>query len=151
MGTQLMIRYLPAQNISDVGQISFWGAGVQHSLSQYIPLIPLNLAAQIAYQSLTIGDHFDAKALSIGIQASKKVLIVTIYGGVAYERCTMTLSYNYVDPVTSQAKNLSVDFTGANTIRATIGASVTFLFFKVNADYSFGKIPVGSVGIGVGL
>jgi hypothetical protein len=63
----------------------------------------------------------------------------------------MTLSYNYTKPGTSQTQKLSVDFTGVNTFRATVGASVNFLFFKVNADYSLGKIPVGSVGIGVGL
>jgi hypothetical protein len=151
MGTQLMIRYLPAQNISDVGQVSFWGAGVQHSLGQYIPMIPLCLAAQVAYQHLTVGDNFTASAFSIGVQASKKIVLVTIYGGVAYEVCSMTLSYNYTQPGTSQTQKVSVDFTGANTFRATVGASVNFLFFKVNADYSFGKIPVGSVGIGVGL
>jgi len=151
MGTQLMIRYLPAQNISDVGQISFWGVGVQHSLSQYIPMIPFCLAAQVTYQNLTVGDNFDASALSIGIQASKKILILTVYGGVAYERCGMTLSYSYTRPGTTDIQKLSLDFTGENTIRATIGASVNFLFFKINADYSLGKIPVGSIGIGVGL
>jgi hypothetical protein len=151
MGTQLMIRYLPAQNISDVGQVSFWGAGVQHSLSQYLPMFPLCVAAQVAYQHLTVGDNFTASAFSIGVQASKKIVLVTIYGGVAYEGCSMTLSYNYTQPGTTQTKNFSVDFTGANTVRATVGASVNFLFFKVNADYSLGKIPVGSIGIGVGL
>jgi len=147
----LMIRYLPAQNISDVGQVSFWGAAVQHSLSQYIPMIPLCLAAQVAYQHLTVGDNFTASAFSIGVQASKKIVLVTVYGGLAYEGCNMTLSYNYVNPVTKQAENPSIDFTGANTVRLTVGASVNFLFFKINADYSLGKVPVGSVGIGVGL
>jgi hypothetical protein len=151
MGTQLMIRYLPAQNVSDVGQVSFWGVGVQHSLSQYIPMIPFCLAAQVAYQNLTVGDNFDASALSIGVQASKKILILTLYGGVAYERCGMTLSYTYTQPGTSQTQKLSLDFTGENTVRATVGASINVLLFKINADYSLGKIPVGSVGIGIGL
>ncbi len=151
MGTQLMIRYLPAQNMSDVGKVSFWGFGVQHSLSQYISLIPLHLAAQITYQSLTVGDNFDASAFSLGIQASKKILLITIYGGLAYERCTMDLSYNYEDPVKHTTQKITADFTGGNTFRLTVGASVNFLFFKINADYSLGKIPVGSIGIGVGL
>lgn len=149
-GTQLMIRFLPTQNISGVGKVSFWGFGIQHSLSQYIPLLPLHLAAQGTYQKLMAGDNFDATAYSIGIQASKKIAIVSVYGGVAYEHCSVTLSYEYTNP-SLQSQKYSVDFTGANTVRATIGACVNFLFFTINADYSLGKIPVGCVGIGVDL
>jgi hypothetical protein len=151
MGTQLMIRYLPTQNISGVGKVSFWGFGIQHGLSQYIPLLPMHLAAQVAYQKLTVSDNFDASAFSIGVQASKKILILTLYGGIAYEHCAMTLSYNYENPISKQIQKYSVDFTGANAVRATVGVSVNILLFKVNADYSLGKIPVGSIGIGVGL
>jgi hypothetical protein len=155
MGTQLMIRYLPTQNISDVGKVSFWGFGIQHSLSQYISYFPINIAAQVAYQKLTVSDNFDASAFSFGIQASKKILIITIYGGFAYERCKMTLSYDYQNPLpassSTQSQKYSVDFTGANTFRMTVGASINFLIFRINADYGLGKIPVGSIGVGVGL
>ncbi len=146
-----MIRYLPAQKISEVGKVSFWGFGVQHSLSQYVSIIPLHLAAQVTYQKLTVGDNFEASAFSLGIQASKKILLITVYGGLTYEHCTTTFSYNYVNPLTTEVQKFSVDFTGANTMRLTLGACVNFLFFKINADYNLGKIPVGSIGIGVGL
>jgi len=56
-GNELMLRIFPKVKISeDIGDLSFWGIGVKHSISQYIPLVPIDLAVQAVYQQMKAGD-----------------------------------------------------------------------------------------------
>ncbi|PSQ74358.1 MAG: hypothetical protein BRD36_02410, partial [Bacteroidetes bacterium QH_7_64_110] len=54
LGTDAQLRYLPETNISSYGSVSLFGLSVRHSLSQYIPLSPLNVAVQGTWQSLAL-------------------------------------------------------------------------------------------------
>ncbi len=155
MGTQLMVRFYPSRDLKDIGKFSFFGFGVQHSLSQYIPMLPLNLSAQAVYQAVDLGDNFSAKAYSFGIQASKSLFVVSLYGGLAVESSSFSFAYTYKNPNpgggSATAEKISMDFTGSNTFRLTIGAVVHLLIFDINADYNIGDISVVSAGIGVSL
>ena len=153
-GTQLMFRFIPARDLSQIGKLSMFGFGVQHSISQYIPLFPVRLSAQVAYQSISVGDNFSAKAYSVGVQASKNLIILTLYGGIAVEKSDFSLTYVYnspigIHPASYQGEKYSIDLTGSNRFRATIGIVVHLLLFDVNADYNAGDISVISAGIGI--
>ncbi len=158
MGTQLMVRYFPTQSFNEIGKVSFIGVGLQHSISQYIPVpaFPVNISAQAVYQSLTLGDNFSAKAYSVGVQASKSLMIVSFYCGLAVEKSTFSLSYNYTNPSPIAdavgAQKISMDFTGSNNFRVTAGLVFHPLpILAINADYNFGNVSVFSLGIGVSI
>ena len=155
-GTRLMLRFLPEIKIGDAGKISTFGLGVQHSLNRYIPMLPLELAGMAAYQHVTMGDIIKANSFTFGAEASKSFAILTLYGGVAYETSTFSLSYNaqFSDPANpGQMKTVPVGFdvSGKNTIRLTLGFALGLGPVKINADYSVASQPVITAGFGFGI
>lgn len=161
-GTELIVRYLPMPKIGDgkVPQINLWGIGVRHSVSQYLPKLPVDLSAGIFYHSFKAEDHpesavagdqgltLEYKGLSFGAQASKSFSILTLYGGLAYESSTFDVSYYLSDIATPVQENLSLD--GANKFRFTGGLSLSLGFMKLFADANFGSVTCFSGGIGFG-
>ena len=153
-GTRVMLRWLPQVKFGDIGDFSFFGLGVQHSVNRYVPLLPLDVSAMIAYQNLSVGDLLTTKAFTFGVQASKSFAVLTVYGGIAYESSTMSFSYTatYTDPNTSLTvtRPISFDLSGKNNARATVGLALSLAVIKINADYSLASQPVISAGLGVG-
>ena len=155
-GTRVMLRFLPKLKVSDLGDYSFFGIGVQHSISRWVRAIPLDVAGLVAYQSMSLSDIVTAKAFTIGVQASKKFAILTIYGGAMYESSTLSFSYtaayqNPVPPNQPITTPVSFDLSGKNSVRFTAGFSLSLAIIKLNADYSFASQPVATAGIGIGI
>ena len=154
-GTRLMLRFLPPVELGDAGKLGFFGIGAQHSLSQYIPTVPLDLSAHAAYSRFSLGDLLSATGFTIGVEASKSFALLTVYGGVAYETSSFSFGYDasYTDPITMQAVNERVgfDISGANNVRATIGLTLSLGFLKINADYSAASQSVIVAGLGIGI
>jgi hypothetical protein len=159
-GTRVMLRWLPRVPVQNMGDFGFFGIGVQHSISRYLPALPVDLSAMVAYQSMTLGDIVTTKAFTIGAQASKSFSILTLYGGLGYESSTMSFSYtaNYTapDPVhpgstITVSEPIAFDLSGKNNFRLTVGFAVNLLILKINADYSLAAQPVATVGVGIGI
>ena len=55
-GTDLMLRWMPSITVTDVGTLSVFGAGVRHSISQYAPKLPLDIAVQMGWQRVSFDD-----------------------------------------------------------------------------------------------
>jgi hypothetical protein len=152
LGTEAMVRFITVPKIGDdqFPEITLWGVGVRHNLSQYLPVVPLDLAVSGFYTAFRTGDIIDVKGYSIGVHASKDVSLVTFYGGLAYESTTMKISYTSTDPnFPGQLVDVSLD--GANTFRITGGANLSLGFFHIFADVNVGKVTHFSGGIGFGL
>ena len=155
-GTRVMLRWLPKVPVGSMGDFGFFGIGVQHSISRYLPVLPVDLSAMVAYQSMTLGDIVTTKAFTIGAQASKSFSILTLYGGLGYESSTMSFSYkaSYTDPsnpTTPKTEQIAFDLSGKNNFRLTVGFAVNLLVLKINADYSLAAQPVATVGVGIGI
>ncbi len=97
MGSQLLVRWISIKTgDSDVGDIKLFGIGVRHSISQYIPACPVDIAAGGTWQSLKVGSNLiDSHGLSIGAQASKKYSVLEPYAGIAIDRFSMSVDYDY--------------------------------------------------------
>jgi len=153
-GTELLLRYIPPVRLnSSVGDVTFYGAGIKHSLSQYIPLIPLDIAAQAAYQRFTLQDStggplLTANAFAFSLIASKTITLLTLYGGIGYERSDMTITYTYVTspPLPPQRIPLKYNFTGENKFRWTVGVTARLLIASASIDYTFANQPVVTLG-----
>ncbi|MDH3251430.1 MAG: hypothetical protein OEM41_01490 [Ignavibacteria bacterium] len=149
-GTKAVIRYIktPKLGSDQIPEVTLFGIGAQHSVSRYIPRLPLDLSAGVYYSSFKVGEIMDFTGLSIGAQASKSFAIATLYGGLAWEKTSMTLEYRTTDPLADP--QVKQDLDGKNSFRFTLGAGLKFGFFSIFADANFGSITIFSGGIGFG-
>lgn len=153
-GTQAVLRYIPIPSIGDGPEAELFGIGARHSVSQYIPAIPLDVAATIFYQSLTIGDLLEAKTLVFGAQASKSFSILTVYGGLQYESMSMDVNYIYtgnIPGITVTEPKVSLTLDGKNQFRGTAGVDLSLAIMHIFADINVGNAIVVSGGIGFGF
>ncbi len=158
-GTRLMLRYFPKTKLSDdIGEFEMFGIGAQHNVGKYIPVenpLPVDIAGMVAYQSLKLGTFFSATSFTFGVQASKSFPVIDLYAGVAYETASMTIGYDatFTDPSNPSqniTQHIGFDADGANTIRGTIGFSLSLAILKINADYSLASQSAATLGIGFG-
>lgn len=146
-GTRAIIRFIATPAMKSFPSATLWGIGLQHSISQYVPAIPVDVAAHVFYSKFSFGDLVNFSGTSIGVEASKSLSILRVYGGLAWEKSSMELKYT-----PANATNPPVDITmdGANNFRATIGLGLHIVFFSIFADANFGSITNFSAGIGFG-
>jgi len=167
-GNEVMVRYLAFNNLPDeVGKINLWGVGLKHSVDQYLTeFFPVDLSVQGVYQSLTVGDIVTVNALSANVQASKKILMLTLYGGLGIESSNLKVNYkaNYKDideeasiiigsPVfIDKEAKVNLDIDAENSVKMTVGLRITpFPFFDIYGDYSIANYSSFNAGIGIGF
>jgi hypothetical protein len=150
-GTEAILRFVTIPAIGDdkFPVITLWGAGVRHSISQYIPSSPVDIAAGAFFNSFTLGDIISFKGVALSAHASKSISVLILYGGVAWESSKMNLKYSSTDPTLPAA--VDINLTGANAFRFTLGAGLKLGFFRIFADANFGSVTNYSGGIGFGL
>lgn len=149
-GTKAILRYLPYTKLGNWGEVSFIGLGVQHSIDQWIPVLPFDWSGHIMYQSLKIKPILDATALSIGTEVSKTFLFLTFYGGIAYEMSSMEFKYNWT-PIPNVTRSINLKIDGDNSFRFTAGLNLKWLIFNINAEYGISKQPVAVLGLGISI
>ena len=158
-GTTASFRFLPSVEISDLGKFSYFGFGLQHNPSMFIPVpLPVDVSAAFFTQSLKVGDIFNASATSFGVYASRQfgpgMLSITPYAGFAFESSSIKIKYDQVisDPTNpSQDLKLPVEFEleGENSARFVLGATLKLALVSISADYSMAKYNSFSVGLGL--
>lgn len=146
-GTRAIIRYIAIPSIKGFPGASLWGLGLQHSVNQWVPVIPLDVAAHVYYSKFSFGDLVNFSGLSIGADVSKSVSILRVYGAVVWEKSSMELKYT---PSNASVPAVDITMDGANNFRATVGVGLHIVFFTIFADANFGSITNYSAGIGFG-
>ncbi|MFK7846941.1 MAG: DUF6588 family protein [Rhodothermales bacterium] len=157
-GTDVMIRWLPQIKVTDVGALELFGFGVRHNLNQYIPALPFDLSIQAAWQSIRAEDDLGAEVLeantfAVNLALSKRIGVLTVYGGLQTERSDISFSYIFdVDDVDSSidVDPIDVNFTLSNVgkTRGIFGLGLKLGPVVWNADISVGQITVVSAGFG---
>ncbi|SKC44855.1 DUF6588 family protein [Ohtaekwangia koreensis] len=173
-GTDLKIRFTPSIDLDDDSQFKLFGIGVMHDVKQYIPglkLLPFDLSAFVGYTRLSL----DYKYTSTDIQTenargemvmnattmqaviSKKVSVLTVYGGLGYNIAKSNLSVlgkwdvnnsgtydaDEIDPV-----QLNYAASGP---RVTAGFRLKLAVFTLHADYTLQKYNALTVGFGINV
>jgi len=156
-GTDAIVRWITfEQGDTDIGDVSLFGIGARHSLSQYMGESPLlDLAAGVLWQSLKVGengrggDFCSTDALALQLQASKRApvgfLTFEPYAAVAWEKLDVDLDY---EDASGEPVNVSLE--GENDVRFTIGAGFNFVAGHLWADYSFANTDNFSFGLALG-
>lgn len=110
------------------------------------------------------GVEFKATTTSYGLIVGKSIPLISVYASLGQETALTEVGvlgrYPQVVPrvptagapqqwqVTATSNNpVSLEFDNGTTMRATVGASLKLLFFRINADYSMGEFPVASAGL----
>ncbi len=163
-GAELMLRYFPKLKVSDVS-FNLWGIGLKYSISQFIPLSPVDIAVQVLYNNFNFeydGENndldfkSDSKNIAANVHASKTFgEMFTLYSGLQYESTTMNLVYNFRDPNDLFPENenpkTSVDIEGTNNFRFTLGAAVKLAVIVLNVDYNLTSQDIFTAGISLEL
>jgi len=160
LGTDAQVRFLPETDISDYGSVSLFGLSVRHSVSQYIPLSPVNLAVQGTWQTLSAsgsddsanpGEILDATGWALNAQISKSLPLapITFYGGLQFEQFETDLNYRFQTDAGTSTVSLEQD--ASNSVRALAGVSLTLAIFQINVDYALSSNDTVTAGVGLTL
>ena len=142
MGTQALIRYI-AFNIGDeeLGNISLFGFGLRHSISQYLsPAFPVDLAGGFFWQSLNIGENqqgsslLSSSAFTVGVQASRRFVVIEPYAGLSLDRHSVDVAYT--SDVAGSELDIDLDFEATSTLHLTLGLCLNLTYFKAYIDYN---------------
>lgn len=162
-GTDIKFRFVPKVDVGDDGKFNLFGIGVMHDVKQYIPGIknlPFDLSAFVGYTKMKLDVAFDPgqnglfEVSSTTIQgvASKKLSVVTFYGGLGYNIAKSNLAMlgtydiggsNVIDPV-----DLSYAASG---FRGSVGMRLKLAVFTFHADYTLQKYSALTAGFGISV
>ncbi len=150
MGTEVMLRYVPKITMGET-DFNFYGFGLKHSFGQYIPALPLDVAVQFVYNSLTLTDILDVTSYALNAHASKTFGVFTLYGGLQYESTSMDISYTFKDPnnldPTNKGLKLNASMDGDNSFRVTLGGALKIAVLVLNVDYNLASQSMVTSGI----
>lgn len=160
-GLEVMVRFIPTVSATEAGKFNYMGFGLRYDIDRLIRKSPLDIAVhfmtqKMNYKSKSDNDIFKATGTAYGIEASKRFLFFTVYGGFQLETSTFTLAQidgNFTTP-DGQVTAFTIPemtFEGKNKSRFTIGFRALIALVDVHAEYSFANSPVLAVGIGVSL
>ena len=175
--TEIKIRFFPKINQQDV-KFGMFGVGLQHEFTEWLPVeraFPVAISGLVAYNALNGNYDFTdneiiegenqqfnvkQKSLIFQLQASTKLPVFNVYGGLGYFTGTSDFdvlgtyrvragiplfetSSEFTDPFSIETK--------ASGVRANVGAKLTLGFFGMHADFNLAKYNSVSVGFHFGI
>jgi len=194
LGTEITARFIPKMTIPVIDtKVSMWGVGGKHSILQYFPgekLIPIDLTLQGGYTKLkvsvpielqpddysnfttyTAADFEDQEvnmevtAYSINLLLSKKLPVVTFYGGAGYSKTQTVIDVagNYAIPtfdpfisttgpvyVDSSVDQVpTIDIKNHSGLRLNAGIRFTLGVLTIHGDYTRANYSVITGGLGI--
>ncbi|MEZ4973150.1 MAG: DUF6588 family protein [Cyclobacteriaceae bacterium] len=161
-GTDVKLRLVPKVDVGD-GKFNMFGIGVMHDVKQYIPGIknmPFDLSAFVGYTKMKLDVPFDPgqngvfEVSSTTIQGviSKKVAVLTFYGGLGYNIAKSKLAMLGTYDIGGSPINDPVDLSyAASGFRTTVGMRLKLAVFTFHGDYTIQKYNALTVGFGISV
>ncbi|HEY9165403.1 MAG TPA: DUF6588 family protein [Candidatus Kryptonia bacterium] len=155
-GTDVMVRFLPKIKLSSYGSLQLFGFTIRHSISQYIPLVPVDVAVQLGIQNFSIkdstgGNLLKTSAFAANVEVSKTFAILTIYGGLQYESSSVDFTYSFTPNPGATPIPVSFNMKGKNHFRVLAGLSLGLGPLTINGDYDLGAVSSATVGVGFSI
>jgi hypothetical protein len=148
-GTRAVVRWFSVKvGDSDFGKIELFGIGGQHSISQYLPKLPADVAFGVFYQTFKLGDGIlDTKALHFDVTASRdfgKVVKIVPYVGLGYDTFKMDVAYtSTLDP----ADHIAVGMDNQSNAHLTLGAQLRLPGVALHGEF----FAAANTGAAIGL
>lgn len=146
IGTELSIRFLPLKvpGESDLPKTEVLSLGIRHSMSSYLPVIPLDVAVGFMYTRFKAEEFIDYRGSLLVLHGSKTFKLFTLYGGIGWEYGTMKARYENQTTATM----IEIELKAKNTLRLTAGGKFSLGFFSVFGDVNVSQVSTFSGGIG---
>jgi hypothetical protein len=150
MGTQAVLRFFSLNSgDTEIGDVKLFGLGARHSISQYLPNFPIDLAAGLLWQHFKMGSKLiDANALTAGVQASRRFSLLEPYAGLSLDRFSMKTEYTSkeAEPPTK----FKVDFDPKTTGRFTAGLGLNLLVVHLQGEIDLSSRTSYLLGLSLG-
>lgn len=172
-GTEIKFRFVPKLSLGDDSEFNMFGIGVMHDVKQWIPgmkSLPFDLSALAGFTKLKLDAQFnepntenahglfEMSAFTLQGVISKKISVLTVYGGLGYNlaksKLAMLGSYDinedndYNDANEKDPVNL--DFAASGP-RMTTGFRLKLAVITLHADYTLQKYNSLTVGFGINV
>jgi hypothetical protein len=168
--TDIKIRFAPTLTFNDF-KFNLFGIGVMHDIGQYMNVVkalPVDISAFVGYTRMiaelditgtTAGENQKAamefNATTFQALVSKKLSVLTLYGGVGYNIANSNLAmkgtYDLDEDGTAEATDpVNLDFTTSG-FRATGGLRLKLAVFTLHGDYTLSKYNAFSAGFGINV
>lgn len=175
-GTDLKLRFVPTIDLGEGATVKMFGLGVMHDIKQWIPGIkelPFDLSGFVGHTSFRIDAPFEedpddniedgAAALKMSattIQGviSKKVSVLTVYGGLGYNITKSNIAINgkfdingnnnYNDP--GEVNPFRLDFAASGP-RLSAGMRLKLAVFTFHGEYTLQKYSCLTAGFGISI
>ncbi len=146
-GTRAVVRWISVDvGTTDLGKFDLFGIGAQHSISQYVPMLPVDLAAGFFYQSFKINDDLvKTKSYQFNVTGSKSFGLFQPYVGLGYDSFDMDIKYT--SDTAQPNQTIKVSFDTKNNAHLTAGVQATLAVVKLNAEFN----QAATTGVAVGL
>ena len=154
MEIELTLRGMPAQDLGDLGEFTFFGFGGKIGLNQFVPIPNLVLprvAVGYYITNVGVGDILTMNNSIATLQVSKSIPFLTVYGGFGLESSSLEVDYTYTDELTGETLPIKFSMDGDNSFRTTVGARLKLAILSINADYNIGEFNTVNVGVGLTL
>jgi hypothetical protein len=150
LGTRAIVRYIAIDlGSEDIGKLKLFGIGGQHSISQYLPALPVDVAVGAMWQDFKIGeDLLDAKAFAANVMGSKKfgkIVSLEPYVGLGVDSFTLDAKY------TSGNDKVEVNFDRKNDFHLTLGTNINLPVVKLNAEFNHAAVTGFAGGVSFGF
>lgn len=151
MGTEAMLRYFAIDTgDEEIGDISLFGLGLRHSISQYFPTLPVNVSALGFWQNFELGDDLiDASAFTIGVQGSKRFSLFEPYVGLSMDSFQMDVKYE--TDISGSTETINVEFDRDSSAHLTLGSALHLGFLHLNGELNVADQTAFTFGFGLGL
>lgn len=157
LGTDIMVRWLPKITVTSNSvdrTVQLFGFGVRHNLNQYLPVLPFDLSIQVAWQQFTFHEFnlytfdLDANTFAVNVAASKRIGILTVYGGLQSERSDIDFGYDELEVGELEPTRIDFTLTQKGKTRGIFGFGLKMGPVILNTDVSVGQFTVVSAGLG---
>lgn len=166
--TDIKIRWTPEVDLDGGGAFKLIGFGIMHDIKQWIPglkLVPFDLSAFIGYTDMSTEvflnndpnnvqkGTFDVDGLVVQAMVSKKFSILTLYGGLGFNRANTT--FKILGDFDTQGADLptdpiNFDFSTSSP-RATVGLRLKLAILTLHADYTVQEYNLITGGVGLSI
>lgn len=150
-GIELGFRGVPPYKIADVGELKMLGFGARKSL----PIPVVDVAVGGFYQTLMIGDVFEAQNINVHAEIGKTIGIpgfkFSPYLGLGMDKSTVDIAYTIsaeTIPGLTTDQEVSFDLEGDNKFRTNLGFSLQIALLHLQGEYSIGKYQSATLNVG---
>lgn len=168
-GTDVKFRFFPSTALGAGGKdgsVGMFGIGVLHDVKQYIPGVkelPFDLSAFVGYTKLNFDVNLDpannpdqkatfqSSGTTIQGLISKKISVLTLYGGLGYNFISADLNVKGTYDLSGTGSKTPVPISvsvSQSSPSFTAGLRLKLAIFTFHGDYTFQKYSALTVGFG---